>query len=270
VTYLAVDNTEQQGRPVELYELSIGSEVFRYTSAEDEISALSVTFSPVAIQRDSFESSAEQGSASIQFRLPADDAFVARYKTTLPSFVATVVIYKLHRGDGEVVLHFAGEVQTIDFERDMTQARVTALRDSQRVATPLLRYEFGPGCNNSLGDDVCQVALGNSTYTLSSLVTADNGVTLEISGAASYGDGWFTAGELRITATGERRMVIDHEGDIVRVMAPFAANRQGLACELVAGCDRSPTACTQKFNNYPRYLGNPFSPTKNPYQSGLS
>ncbi|MDX1488562.1 MAG: hypothetical protein R3268_10200, partial [Acidiferrobacterales bacterium] len=91
--------SREGSRPIELYEFTIGTESFRYTSSEDTITIGSNDFIPIAISRTRVRSTSESRRETLTVTLPGDNAFAAKYKNIVPDKKATLSIFRYQRDE---------------------------------------------------------------------------------------------------------------------------------------------------------------------------
>ena len=139
------------------------------------------------------------------------------------------------------------------------------LRDlMQRYQSPIGEVST-PGCRvKKLGDARCKVIL--TPYTFAAVVTALTSRSVFGASALTQGDDYFRFGELVWTTglnagvKGEVKIFV--AGGVIGLQIPMPHNiLPGDAFTIVAGCDRSLAACRDKFNNVPRFVGEPHKPT---------
>jgi uncharacterized phage protein (TIGR02218 family) len=125
--------------------------------------------------------------------------------------------------------------------------------------------QFQRGCSADLGDAACSVALtGPDWSTGGAILRSERPGSFVVLTDAAFDAGFFTDGSL-VTPAGAVLPVKLHErtidGDrIVLWSAPAMQLPAGARVTLRAGCDKSPEACRQKFDNIVNFRGFPHMP----------
>ena len=124
---------------------------------------------------------------------------------------------------------------------------------------------FKPDCPWSFADGNCNVSGGASAYTQA--FTAASGSTvwsLTPATAFSQAAGYFTQGVVTCTAganAGLSQTVKLHASGVLTMMNPWLLTPSvGDTFSVIAGCDKTPTTCQNKFNNLINFGGTPFVP----------
>lgn len=159
------------------------------------------------------------------------------------------------------------DVATIGEVRRGESAFSAELRSSAHFFDQQQGRTFQRGCAADLGDVRCGVDL--AAFSTTGEVNAFAGGVLTVDLAAAFGTGYFTGGRLRFTGganAGATLAIKSHNKDsgaratIAFWTPPGAAVVAGDAVTLVAGCDKSPTACRDKFANIVNFRGFPHMP----------
>jgi uncharacterized phage protein (TIGR02218 family) len=271
VSFNQYEKSVEDSRPVELITLTVGGDVTRICSAEDDITVGGVTYTAHPLERDDLK--VEDGERNaLKLTVSADLAFVANYVSNVPAAEATVQIYRLQRADGteEVVSLYRGYVSNVKFTQAGRVAELAINPMRKMAKRPAPRCKYSGQCNNVLYDDLCGVTAGDPSYTHSTgTVSSITGFVYEVSGAAAFGDGFFAGGTLENAAGGEARMVIAHTGNNLTVTLPLETVAVGDLVTVRAGCGHTVTDCHSKFNNLANFGGFPFVPSNNPFTDGI-
>jgi uncharacterized phage protein (TIGR02218 family) len=272
MTYLTYETSAEGSKPVEVYTLGIGSNVWRYTSAEDEITIGGETYTPVPVERTNILMTLERSEA-LEISLPATNEFVAQYIGVPPGVVASIQIQRFQRSDPdeELQTEFIGIVQSLKFTEDFQKCVLGCYWHVAKASRPIPRFRCGAQCNYMLGDNNCKVNLHIPAFEFSGAVSAVNGSIITVPGlSGTYVNDWFTGGMVSIPSLGDYRMVLDHAGNDLTLMLPFHANVVGVTVEVEAGCDYSLEGdCALKFDNVIEFGGFNWVPSKNPFTAGI-
>jgi uncharacterized phage protein (TIGR02218 family) len=277
VTFNAFEKTVESSQPIELFRFVLGVQTFEWTSSEDEVTVGSLTYTPEPIKRGSVSIGAEENSHQLEIEVPYSNAFAQQYLPTVPGIKATCTITRVQRADfptPETRIVFEGEVQSVALTDDAMVAKILVMATAAATSGPIPRRVFGSRCGNVLYDDFCKVLRADFLFT--STVNSAMGLDLTIAGANAFGDGWFTAGEVVAGAGADRRLVVDHVGDVLTLNFPFPFTVAGTSVDCYAGCDLSPETCDSKFftaedpdSNLINFDGFAWRPLINPFKSGL-
>lgn len=272
MTYNTFETSEESSRPVEVYTFGIGSDVWRYTSAEDEITIGGETYEPKPLERTGIVMSLERTEA-VEVRLPSNEEFVAQYIGIPPGTVASVLIQRFQRldGDEELVTEFLGVAQAVKFTEDFQKAVLACYWQVAKASRPIPRFRCGSQCNNMLGDENCKVNLHVSAFEFSGAVSAVNGRIITVPGlSGTYANDWFTGGMVSIPSLGDYRLILDHAGNDLTLLLPFHDDVLGVTVEVQAGCDYLIEGdCATKFDNVIEFSGCAWVPPKNPFETGI-
>lgn len=273
---MAFDTFEEgleTSRPTELYTITIGSTVYRYTSGEDVITVAANTFDPVeGIERSALTLGGPSDNiGSISITLPAANAVAQQYIQSIPGQLASVEIDRYQRGDGSTARIFEGRIRAVTFSEGGYKAVMDVLPTFEGISQEIPRFRFSSLCNHVLYDDRCQVDDTSSSFRLSSAAcTAVSGRTITVTGADANGDGFYTGGFVENAAGDDRRLILDQTGEVLTLMLPFSVSPLSTNVTVFAGCDHTVETCRDKFDNVVNFGGFPYVPTKNPFRTGLT
>lgn len=275
MTFDTNESSQQGGTPVELYTITIGATILRYTSAEDDFTEAGDEFRAVPIQREKLSAGGQDARVqSLVLTLPGDDPLARRYITSVPGTPALVAIERLHREDGaspEVVRIFEGEIESVAFEKE---GRVAKLQLQPRIAAqsrPVPRFGYQGLCNNVVYDDLCRADDTDPLFRLSSAtVTAESGNDITVAGAGARGDNYYTGGYVEAGGGADFRLVLRQIGNVLTLSLPFTAAVLGTQVTVLAGCDHTIATCKAKFDNVINFGGFAYVPSKNIFNTGLT
>lgn len=256
-----------KNKPVEFYEFRRGGQVWRYTSADVDVSYLGNVFLSTPIKRGDINFSGELAQANVRIKMPMNNPVAQAFSGFQVGLMASVTIYAQHRGQGDTVIltsgrfvnfRFTGAECELRFESDLTTQREQGLR---RTASP--------GCPHTLYDSApmsCGVVKALFKTTIVPVFVG--GATLTDSAIAAFADGYFDGGlaEYRMPDGNiDARSIDDHVGGTITLRAPFSGLVAGIELDIYPGCDHSLQVCNDKFANVLNFGGLPFVPEANPY-----
>lgn len=285
----SVEASEQDSSPRELYEFTVGAQIYRLTSADHDVAYGNSVYKATPIARGDIGPPAVAGrSKEVAVTLPIDHAIARRYlKQGVPPQSMQCRILRLYHPSGDVEQIWNGPVLSMSCNDDNTEA---TFRVVSRVAEAMLRViptlTLSRNCSHMLYDSTCGIDRTDTgpdgfPYKHTTTVISVNGrvVRLDLStvtaGHARRAD-WLALGELVHVASGERRTIAE-QNDIspgVSTVTDVTLNLQipdlkvGDSIQVFAGCKLDPATCDLKFDNMSRYSGCAYLPTSNPYVPG--
>ncbi len=283
MTFLALEQSQADGRPVELFlfKTALDAVGIGFTNSESEITFGSETYDPIAISRGEPSYNEEQGAGDLQILVGRDLAFARRFIIIAPSDRYVVSIFRRHITDEtlETVLFWKGFISQVTF--DGINATITCKPLIELLTRYGPRMTFQQPCNHVLYDSRCTVNEGTfKTLRVPDSISAD-GVTLTFSNintqapvtdapSGFQGDYW-VGGMMRTPDSVDHRLIVDQSGaNTIRIQYPFFESPAGKTLDILAGCDHNIFTCQDKFNNLPQHGGHRFLPTRNIYVKGLS
>lgn len=278
MTYSSSENSLEGGRPIEIYEITLGFQIYRYTSSQDDQVVLGQTYLANGIARDRVKQGQEVRSSGIILTMPSDDPFASRYVSSAPSERAVVVIQRFHRGDGQLSTVFIGRAKSVAFggSKDGREAQVSVEPAITAAAKEVPLFTFRGQCNNVLGDaldpeagGLCDVDLDDPAYLHSAECTAQTGLLVTVPGAAAFGDGWFDGGTIETSVGTDARMVLRQVGDVLTLHIGFPFPIVGETVRIRAGCAHDIQTCSDKFDRVGVFQGFSWVPIINVFESSL-
>lgn len=261
----------EDSRPIELYEFTLGSDAFRFTSGIDELTVDGDVYTPLAIARGKIEQGSDQSNRNLAVTMPSDQEFAALYITVPPGQGAGLNIFRYERDESPAfdtqVLLFKGRVQSCAFPNDGHTA-VFAIRSLESAMNRLLpRFTFAGMCQHILYDDACGAIAANFDHLGAASSISNN--TITVAGAAASGFN-FVNGYLRPTGTNDFRMIIAQSGDVLTLWLPFQVDPTGLNMQVFAGCDHLILGdCALVFDRVIDFGGFAFVPNKDIFAQGI-
>lgn len=276
MTYQAHETSTEGGRPVELYVFTIGSSVYYYTSAEDEVTIAAQVYIPrPGLQREAFVDGPEERNTDFEVTLPTSDPVSQFFTQAMPGLRIGLVVYRYHRGDTptpETHQVFDGYVHSAAPQKNMKEMRIVARPAIATSGTQIPPRTCQGSCNFVLYGPKCGVDDTNPAFRASArTATGQVGNVLTVAGLGAYAPGWFTGGYVEAIDTADFRLVLDDDGaGNLTLIVPFAT--APTTVNVLAGCDHTAEGahgCGPKFDNGDRFGGFPYVPKKNPFESGV-
>lgn len=279
MTFAAFETSIEGSRPVEVYQIIVGSELHRWTSAEDTVSVGGVDYEPMATTRGRVGQSREERQSTLELTVPPTFKFARQYIANVPGSQARLTVTRVQRSDfpgPETIQIFEGNVQSVAFSKNALEAKIAAIPLSSAMSRAIPRFTYKGLCNNVLYDDGCKVDRNDAAFQHTATVSAVSGNTITVPGATAFGADWFVGGYVSF-ADNDFRMIVEQSGDILTLLLPFPTDVNGEEVDIQAGCDHDINGdCDNKFftpedvtSNVINYGGFAFVPRVNPFQSGL-
>jgi len=260
------DEISNRAQPAELYEFVGPTTTYRYTSHgyDIEFGGNTYTAMPMASSRISGDMEGKMDALEIEIdrgaQLVQDYAFVVAPRTL------SCTVYRLHANSGNFQRWWGGKVIGISLEKPDVATLVVPSLMSVALETVVPTVFYQTHCNHVLYDARC--AILSSAFDVATTITAISANEREITVASDGGnpDGWFQGGEI-IGSDGDRRLILDHTGNVMTILWPFVAQAPMDNVTLYAGCDHSFATCVDKFSNSRNFGGHPHIPTDNPWRN---
>jgi uncharacterized phage protein (TIGR02218 family) len=261
VSYPSRETSRYSGQPFELYLFESGLEAWRFTSGDKARSYNSKLYTPETITRTEIDQNQELSSGSIKVEIPKTNDVASRFVSYIPEAPLSLVIFRGHDGeaDSETVMNFTGRVASAMFVGEVCELTVVPEQDvlKRRVLGPKYQCQ----CNRVLYDAGCGV--DKNSFKLTGVVSSVSADLVTATVFTSQANGWLDAGYLEKGT--QRRMIISHTGNQVRLIAPMDGLVVGDTVTAYAGCMRTRAVCLAKFNNLAKFFGFDKIPTKNPF-----
>ena len=273
MTFQQIETSNFEGQPIELYEFSVGSNFWRYTSSDgDQPVSNDVTFqgqvySAVPMQRRSIDQSQELNRNSITLSTTNDLEFSQQYVAAPPSGVVMLTIRRFHPDDpdNEFSVIWVGRVLNVSFNRaNSSEIVCEPIFTSLRRST--LRRLYQTTCPHVLYGGVCRA--DRNTFRLTTTVQAiPDSLIIQSTDFASQINGYYTGGFLELDKGGivTTRFIVSHTGNQIGINAPLQDLELLDSIRVFPGCDRRLTTCVNKFSNEDNFGGMPYIPNKNPF-----
>jgi uncharacterized phage protein (TIGR02218 family) len=248
----------QDSAPIELYEIDVPGWTYRMTSYVVDVVHGGFTYTATpGLKRGPTElTSVISNAQEVTVTMPNTHTFVMdNVWGKLPRSLKCR-IYILEQVSGQTQLIWEGRIAGISAAGRLAQVLVP-LRIDQALSVEVPSVRFQPTCNHALYDARCRVP--RLTHDFATTVLTVSGTIVTVNGVAGFSDQHFKAGELVRDIDGERRLILDQVGTIIRVDYPMRALLPGDSLTLFAGCDHTPETCRNKFFNISNFGGHPHS-----------
>jgi uncharacterized phage protein (TIGR02218 family) len=259
VTWLQDEQSIEDSKPREGFEIVLPSVTYRLTSADQDLVIDGKTYRASPIARGELGISAVGSPTELAFTLPVSHALAQRYllKLTPPKQIHVTVWRKQVRS-GEVERVWAGYVTSMAVEGRLAHFRVPE-GSGEIMLRRIPSITVGRQCPHVLYDDQCQV--DRNSFDVSTTVLSFSARTVTVASIGGMPNDWAKFGELLHVASGERMTVLTQTGTALTIQAPIGDMAIGDAVFVYAGCNHSIIECHNKFANRVNFGGFPSLPS---------
>ncbi len=265
MSYDVIEKSIYEAQPIELYTFTRGSEVSRYTSAQEDQLITGQLYEAYNIKRAKIEQNQDIGRNPVSFEADHKLPFVQQYIGTPPTDIINVQILRYHETDtdNQTIVLWIGRVVNVKFNGDKVDVRCESIFTS--LKRPTLRRLYQIPCPHLLYGPLC--TLDQSSFKVTATLSSVNGTTLKAAAFALQISGHFTGGYItwEVNNVTNKRFILTHTGDTLVINLPFPGVSALNTVEAYPGCDHSLTTCEIKFLNHLNYGGFPYIPKKNPF-----
>lgn len=266
MTFNAIENSNDDGRPIFLYAFNLGSATWRYTSSDADVIHGGYKWTAVPISDDGVKLTGEANTETMSITAPNSIAPVQMFIGTPPSQTIVVSIFHYHEGENESILGYVGELIQVNQPQPGT-AVLSCNSISVSMQRDGLRLGWQRTCPYALYDDLtCKADKTKHVIPAKIFDVVNNVVTLQgLDGVAS---GTLAGGfmEWEHPTRGTEFRGIESQSENTCVMFGLGDGLYyGLQVKLYPGCDRTPFTCGLKFDNLDNYGGVPDMPGKSPF-----
>jgi len=272
MTYIASEESVQDGDPIFRILFTQGSTEFKYTTAPIIVST---DWLPSSIKIGGITQTNEMAKDPVDISIPRDSALGLTFLGGSPDEITSVTIFREHLGDldSEFQVYWKGRVAGTSVEDD------AVLLNCENIFTSLrrsgLRARYQKNCRHALYSDQCGVSL--ASFGNAATATAVNGFVVTSTVASGFADGYFAGGILE-DANGSKRHIQGHTGSELLLMRPLGVLTQDVIDNgsapiiIYPGCAHNTSACKDKFSNLLNYGGQPYIPGEgnNPFASKIT
>ena len=260
-----IERSNYDGKPVVLYEFTLGESVWRYAGAQNDIEIGGVLYEALPIAHEGYSMSGNPDEDDLSIRISLRAAVTSLFNGTPPSRSLQISVRTVHFGDEEAPVVWSGIVKSM--KRVST---VEATFNCNSLLSTLnrngLRLSWQRGCPHALYDGLCRV--NPDHYATAIQVQAVTGDHVESSGATALPNGYLNGGYLSFVSehgVTETRAIEEHWQHRIRLLGLTDGIAVGQWIIVYPGCDRTSSTCVNKFNNLSNYGGFPHLPNKSPF-----
>jgi hypothetical protein len=271
MTYLASEQSINNGKPIELYRYKGTYQTFRYTSGQKVVSfqgpdeGAAYDYIPIAMHRSGINQvtpADDNGDVSIDLPVGTDLVPIYGFQVSPPDLELT--IFRGHN-PGEYIRYWNGDVENINVVSGTATLRVPS-RLSAALAADFPNVYFQTPCNHTLYDAHCGIVM--SAWSATTTISGIAGQVISVAGIGTL-TGKLIGGDA-LLPSGERRMIVSQTGTDLTLNYPFSTATVGGAIVIAAGCNLDWQGdCKTRFANTARHGGFPFTPNVNIFSTGI-
>lgn len=270
MTYNARETGQYSGSPVELYRFIHGSQQLFFTSADKAQTYSGNTYVREAITRGEIDASDEDQQGMLEVTVPRTNAVADLFIPGMPTSPVILTLFRMHRGDAEVVQLWSGEITSVQFTGSVAKLSGQPVGAALRRTIPSTTFQGQ--CNWALYSAQCGV--DKAAFVEAGTVSAVAAAVVTLTITHDRASGYFNNGFV-VSASNERHWILGHvrlsaTSAQLTLMTPFTTLHAGDALTAYPGCDRTIADCKNRYSNLQRFLGFPYLPTKNPFVTGIS
>lgn len=274
MSYTVYDKSKEQGAPIDLYEFKVGAKTYRYTNAEEDLSAPSTgadgaasmsNYVAVPIERQPVKTNGKFEKSQMQIKTPVTTDLSNTFLPYPPPYVVKVVLRQRHRtdpaGDAKVVWH--GRV--VSSGREGKEAVLTVDNTLLSFKRAGLRRNFQHGCPLLFGGKLCRADLEPYKKVISVRKIEDGKIVLDEQWFLPWTHEKFRGGTAEWTSDvgREARTIIATTENNFTVGGVLRGVEIGTQLTLTLGCRHDMADC-RFYENINNYGGQPWIPFKNP------
>lgn len=263
----------QDARPIELFDISVGFEVFYFTNTDrDEVVFNLNTYLPAVLERSQPRVDQDQPGSEVHLVFATNDpvvqALTTRWVTAAPEVESTsVVIRKHHIGDTDFQPFWFGKIASVDYAEKGTETIILCRSLSDLFTLQGPRKTWGTQCNHQHYDSECTLTRGPFTVTTTVSSISSDGLTFTLASVPAP-QVRYNSGEFRKATTADSRLIVTRSGNDITVQYPIPSIEVGDTVEVIEGCAHDLTDCAA-YNNDINFGGSPYTPPVNPFTKGL-
>lgn len=270
MSYDSIERSNHGSKPINLYEFSIGSTYWRYSSDEVDTPFEDplhgpVVFKAVAISDSGVVQVGDTTSGELTINLPSTTPIALLFNATPPSDETWLVLRRKQHDEDNAPVIWIGTVSSFS---------QTALKSSKFVCKTMvatfnrngLRLSYGRQCPHSLYDISCRA--NKNAHGVVVQIDEIGGNWFGSADLAGYDYGWFSNGFIEFQLIGgatERRAIEHFNNAYVFLIETTDGLIVGDYVVVFPGCNRTTSDCINKFNNLSNFGGFPHLPSKSPF-----
>ncbi len=264
MTFNTYETSIAAGEPILLFDFSIGTAHWRYTTADRPIVYQTNTFSPAPISRTAPVQSSDIRQQIMRVTAPRDIGVGSLFAQYPPGGDMLLTVTAMHYTDpdGQGIVDWVGRVVGATFSNSSLELGCEPVYTS--VQTMGLRRRWGLNCPHVLYGPGC--TLNPALFKVVAPIQSVSGFTITGAGFNPPAGLSFVGGFAQWDSGSgylETRTIDAVSGTTLTLAYGSPALVVGLSVSLYPGCNRTMANCNA-FGNIANYGGQPFVPSHNP------
>lgn len=265
MAFATYEQSTESGQPIQLYRFTLGTTVWRYTSADADLEVGGQMWLTEPISDDGVKQTGEAVSDTMSINCPDHIGPSVVFATSPPSLDIQVEILRLHAGDTVPQVIYVGDVIQANFPRPGA-AVLSCQSLSATMRRMGLRLAYQRSCPHVVYEpNSCKLAKG--PLAQAGTVTAVAGFTIQVPAFSGLAANYLRGGFIEWVQPGQglRTLTIEgHTGASLVMFDDTVDLYPGLAITAYPGCQRTTDAC-RTFGNIENYGGFPYMPGRSPF-----
>lgn len=250
----------------ELYMFKYNDESYYYTSSNKEFTFQSNVYKPDRyISRTKIVSQGSNDkSPELKITMSKDSEIASLFKITSPYRKVELFIYKVDITDPSKYLTlWSGSLIASTFSGNSVEFE--CFSKDQLLDKICGRKTCAYDCQHNLYFDGCDLNVSDYSIITQIKNIAADGISIELYDTTGIPDGYLANGVM-LKVNGENvRMITEHSGNNIKLLYIMETLKVDDEVRVSWGCNRLPSDCHNKFNNYKNYQGEPFTPKISPF-----
>ena len=275
MTYQAREISVRSGAPIELYQMTIGMQVYYWTSADESVAYGGHTYVPTPVVRGAMSQGESDAGSNLELSFPFDHPMRDLLAIERSGLTQTsLILYGGHRGESEFWVLWTGRAVGVQVSDNEASGAITIkfARLEGLLSRKLPRMQLSRTCQNMLYDPRCSLTALSFQFA-STIVYVDptDSRIIEVEGLYAYCNartdfGYFTGGVLLRGGIVQGFIVSKGQDDGINLLDKNDTLVVGQGVVLYAGCDRAIQTCVNRFDNVPNFNGWHTIPQRNPFE----
>lgn len=258
MTYTTSDLSDYDGRPFFLYEFTRGTDVDRFTSANQLITYNGNDFFASPIMHRGINQTGQVERVNLDIIFPKSDAFARSQFSPDYNKVTFVTIWRgFHDDPDDVQVMWKGRVTA--FKVGGSNITLTCENIQTTLRRNGLRGVYQRGCRHSLYGTGCGLDINDHYTTFTATTVSGTAVILN----SSPNNNFYTGGVIKFGDS--LGFILNQTGNTLELLHEVPDLTSGATIQLAAGCNLKRSTCQNKFNNVLNFGGMPYIPSRNPF-----
>lgn len=265
MSFSAFEISNDDGRPIMLFEFQRDATIWRYAAAAEDILVGATTYAAETVSCESITQSGDTLQDEFKITAPLTLPVVQAYLNNSPTASLAVRVRRVHAGLADAPIVWVGVLDRVR-ALDDASAELVCSSALASLETGALRLAWTRTCTHMLFDNECKAS--KITFSRTATVAAITGSVVTAAGLAGIPAGALRGGYLEwTTADGfvERQTIVDDGNGLVALAGPALGLTVGATVVGYFGCPHTAEACNSIFNNLANFGGFRHLPRRSPF-----